>query len=117
MCVPQLLAGLLPHPRWPVIHFVRTASAPNFLLFSICRYLSTIHSFSSSIFPPTGATSDTMLLDALTLSFALHILLGADSARALPSSPSSPSSSSRSLHIPLLRRAAPHRNETQFALW
>jgi hypothetical protein len=60
----------------------------------------------------------TMLFDALTVSFALHLLLG-DFAQALPSSPRSPSDSSpsRSLHVPLLRRAVPQRNDTEFGLW
>jgi cathepsin D len=57
-----------------------------------------------------------MLVDALTVSFALHLLLG-DFAQALPSSPRSPSSPSRSLHVPLLRRAVPQRNDTEFGLW
>lgn len=57
-----------------------------------------------------------MLFDALTVSFALHLLLG-DFARALPSSPRSPSSPSGSLHIPLLRRAVPQRNDTEVGLW
>jgi cathepsin D len=58
-----------------------------------------------------------MLFDALTLSFALHLLLG-DFAQALPSSPTRlPSSSSRSLHIPLLRRAVSQRNDTEVGLW
>ncbi|KAF8489905.1 aspartic peptidase domain-containing protein [Russula emetica] len=58
-----------------------------------------------------------MLFDALTVSLALHLLLLGDFALALPSSPRSPSSPSRSLHIPLLRRAVPERNDTEFGLW
>ena len=57
-----------------------------------------------------------MLFDVLTVSFALHLLLG-DFAHALPSSPRSPSSQSLSLHIPLRRRAVPQRNDTEFGLW
>jgi len=57
-----------------------------------------------------------MLFDVLTVSFALHLLVG-DFALALPSSPRSPSSPSRSLHIPLLRRAVPQRNDTELGLW
>ncbi len=55
-----------------------------------------------------------MLFDALTVSFALHLLLGTDFAQALPSPPSSPS---RALHVPLLRRAVPQRNDTELGLW
>jgi hypothetical protein len=62
-----------------------------------------------------------MLSDALTVSFALHLLLGSNYfALALPSSRSirSPGSPSRgSLHVPLRRRAEPQRNETEFGLW
>lgn len=58
-----------------------------------------------------------MLFDALTVSFALHLLLGSDFAQALPSLPRTPGSPSRSLHVPLLRRAVPHRNEAEFGLW
>ena len=57
-----------------------------------------------------------MLFDILTVSFALHLLLG-DFAQGLPSSPISPSSPSHSLHIPLRRRAVPQRNDTEFGLW
>lgn len=61
-----------------------------------------------------------MLSDALTVSFALHLLLGSNYfALALPSSRSSrsPGTPSRSLHVPLRRRAEPQRNETEFGLW
>ena len=57
-----------------------------------------------------------MLFDALTVSFALHLLLG-NFAQALPSSPRSPTSPSRSLHVPLVRRIVPQRSETEFGLW
>ena len=57
-----------------------------------------------------------MLFDVLTVSFALHLLLR-NFALALPSSPIPPSSPSLSLHVPLLRRAVPQRNETEFGLW
>ena len=58
-----------------------------------------------------------MLFDALTLSFALHLLLCADVALASPSLRRSSSSQSRALHIPLLRRVAPERNYTEVGLW
>ena len=57
-----------------------------------------------------------MLFNAITVSFALHLLLG-DFAQALPSLPRSQSSPTRSLHIPLLRRAIPQRNDTEVGLW
>lgn len=64
-----------------------------------------------------------MLFDALTVSsFALHLLL-VDFAEALrvpspaPPAVTPPPLPNRSLHIPLLRRAVPHRNESEFGLW
>jgi hypothetical protein len=56
-----------------------------------------------------------MLLDVLTVSFAL--LLGADFAQASPSLRRSPTSQGRGLHVPLLRRAAAQRNETELGIW
>jgi predicted component of type VI protein secretion system len=59
-----------------------------------------------------------MLPDALTVSFTLHLLLlCADVAQASPSLRRSPSSPSRALHIPLLRRAPPERNDTELGVW
>jgi len=71
-----------------------------------------------------------MRLDPFPLTFSLALLLFIDHALALPS-PSSPdeqqqqqkqqqkqrSTSSRSLHIPILRRAPPQRNEYELGLW
>ncbi len=64
-----------------------------------------------------------MRLDAFPLTFSLALLLCIDHALAAPS-PSSPdeqqqqrSTSSRSLHIPILRRAPPQRNESELGLW
>ena len=62
-----------------------------------------------------------MLFDALTVSsFALHLLL-VDFVQALPSpvppSITQPVLPNRSLHIPLLRRVVPQRNDTEFGLW
>jgi hypothetical protein len=58
-----------------------------------------------------------MLFDALTVSFALHLLLCADVALASPTLRRSESPSSRGLHIPLTRRAAPERNDAELGLW
>jgi hypothetical protein len=58
-----------------------------------------------------------MLFDALTVSFALHLLLCADVALASPSLRRSPSSPSRALHIPLLRRTVLERSDTELGVW
>lgn len=139
-CAAEVIPLLLLHlyrslaGRGPLAPF-STASALILALFPILRYLSipsNLLSFvnpfpvtvnrvllaphsSNSLFRPVSVLV-TMLFDVLTVSFALHLLLG-DLALGLPSSQRSPSSPSRSLHVPLLRRAEPQRNETEFGLW
>jgi hypothetical protein len=107
-CTPSSLVGdpFLPSPNslccaYPALF----RSVPLFPIVYLTQILS----------PPVTILV-TMLFDVLTVSFALHLLVG-DFALALPSSPRSPSSPSRSLHIPLLRRAVPQRNDTELGLW
>ena len=56
-----------------------------------------------------------MLFNALTIS--LTLLLSADFTRASPALRRSSSSESRGLHIPLIRRATPQRNEAELGIW
>ncbi|KAI0251412.1 aspartic peptidase A1 [Lactifluus subvellereus] len=56
-----------------------------------------------------------MRLDALPVSFALSLLLSVDHALAVPASRDQPSS--RGLHVPILRRAAAQRNDTEWGVW
>jgi hypothetical protein len=56
-----------------------------------------------------------MRLDALPISFALSLLLSVDHALAVPAPRDRPSS--RGLHVPILRRAATQRNETEWGKW
>jgi len=56
-----------------------------------------------------------MRLDALPVSFALSLLLSVDHALAVPASRDQPSS--RGLHVPILRRAAGQRNDTEWGVW
>ena len=58
-----------------------------------------------------------MRLDALPISFALSLLLSVDHALAVPASQPRDRPSSRGLHVPILRRAATQRNETEWGLW
>lgn len=64
-----------------------------------------------------------MRLDALPLTLSLALLLCVDYALAAPSSSDhhqqrdAPSSSSRSLHIPIVRRAPVQRSDTELGLW
>jgi hypothetical protein len=63
-----------------------------------------------------------MRLDALPVTFSLALLLCVDYALAAPSSPDDlhqqrDASSSRSLHIPIVRRALVQRNDTELGLW
>jgi hypothetical protein len=62
-----------------------------------------------------------MRLDTLPLTFSLALLLSLDYARGAPSSPDQQqqqrSSSSRSLHIPISRRAVTQRSDEELGLW
>src|SRR6266850_1698086 len=62
-----------------------------------------------------------MRLDALPVTFSLALLLCVDYALAAPSSPDqqrdASSSSSRSLHIPIVRRAPVQRDDAELGLW
>jgi cathepsin D len=56
-----------------------------------------------------------MRFDAFQPSLALSLLLTVGHALAVPTSHDQPSS--RSLHVPILRRAARLRNDTEWGLW
>jgi len=61
-----------------------------------------------------------MRLDTLPLTFSLALLLSLDYARAAPSLPDQQqqrSSSSRSLHIPISRRAVTQRSDEELGAW
>jgi hypothetical protein len=93
-------------------------SPSNLLLFFVNLFPSpkVCCCFTQSLSPPITPLVTIMLFDALTVSLALHLLLG-DFTQALPSSPRSPSTPSRSLHVPLLRRAVPERNDAELGVW
>ena len=56
-----------------------------------------------------------MRLDVLPLPFVLTLFLTVDWALAAPGPRSQPSS--RSLHVPILRRAPPQRTPTELGVW
>jgi hypothetical protein len=58
---------------------------------------------------------EAMRLDAFQPSIALSLLLTVGHALAVPTSRDQPSS--RSLHVPILRRVADPRNDTEWGLW
>jgi hypothetical protein len=65
-----------------------------------------------------------MCLDALPFTFLLVLVfcISVDYAQAAPSSPdlqqrNPPSSTTRSLHIPIIRREVGQRNETELGIW
>ena len=82
------------------------------------------NSLSLRLPPPFSRIShgypNKMRLDTLPLTFSLALLLSIDYARAAPSPPDQlqqRSASSRSLHIPITRRAATQRSEEELGIW
>ena len=133
--------GYFGRPSTPSIlstfHYFHTTAQAGPAIQFFCRYLfiraalsepppqfvpSYLNSLPASLFftpnfsaLPPHPLSYTMRLGALPFPFVLSLFLTIDGALAAPGPRSQPSS--RSLHVPILRRAPPQRTHTALGVW